>query len=105
MSDSKRKQQPKPPGSRSKWSQATPLQRAWHMVVMPFRALICFVNVSIFFLAYLGAMAPVLWAKVLWPRFYWFYEGILYMALQAFIGYWGYTADYDGGLRSGRMGE
>ena len=35
---------------------------------------------------------------MLWPRFYWFYEGMLYFQLQAFIGYWGYTADYDGGL-------
>ena len=40
-------------------------------------------------------MLPILWAKPLWPRFYWFYEGKLYMWLQAFIGYWGYTADYD----------
>lgn len=30
------------------------------------------------------------------PRLYWFYEGKLYSWLQAFIGYAGYTAGYDG---------
>ena len=83
------------PGSRSKWSQAsTPEKVAW-LLAIPFRALLCLVNVFVFFFAYFGFMLPVLWAKPLWPRFYYYYEGKLYMWLQAFIAYWGYTADYD----------
>lgn len=34
--------------------------------------------------------------RVFRPRLYWFYEGKLYSWLQAFIGYAGYTAGYDG---------
>uniref|UniRef100_A0A915D7X6 Phospholipid/glycerol acyltransferase domain-containing protein n=1 Tax=Ditylenchus dipsaci TaxID=166011 RepID=A0A915D7X6_9BILA len=85
----------KPPGSRSKWSQATTKEKVWWLIIAPVRAILCFSNVFVFFLTYFGLMLPVLWAKPLWPRFYWFYEGKLYMWLQAFIGYWGYTADYD----------
>ncbi|CAD5223859.1 unnamed protein product [Bursaphelenchus okinawaensis] len=83
------------PGSRSRWSQASTLEKVLWLAVVPLRTLICCSNFTIFFLTYFGFMIPVLWAKPLWPRFYWFYEGKLYMWLQAFIGYWGYTADYD----------
>ncbi|KAL3083121.1 hypothetical protein niasHS_010923 [Heterodera schachtii] len=85
----------KPPGSRSKWSQATSVERIIWISAIPFRMLLCLINITVFFVAYFGFMLPVLWAKPLWPRFYWFYEGKLYMWLQAFIAYWGYTADYD----------
>ncbi|KAI3422120.1 hypothetical protein GPALN_012653 [Globodera pallida] len=85
----------KPPGSRSKWSQASTAERIIWISAIPFRTLLCLMNITVFFVAYFGFMVPVLWAKPLWPRFYWFYEGKLYMWMQAFIAYWGYTADYD----------
>lgn len=85
----------KPVGSRSKWSTSNKIQRILWLLLVPLRALLCFSNVTVFFVTYLGFMITVLWAKKLWPRFYWFYEGKLYLWLQGFIGYWGYTADYD----------
>ncbi|CAK5025607.1 unnamed protein product [Meloidogyne enterolobii] len=85
----------RPPGSRSKWSQcSTPEKFCW-LAAIPFRTLLCLVNIFCFVFAYFGFMLPVLWARKLWPRFYWGYEGKLYMWLQAFVAYWGYTADYD----------
>lgn len=90
------KKKEKPPGCRSKWSVASTSERLLWLIITPFRAVFCVSNVTLFFLTYFGFMVPVLWAKPLWPRFYWFYEGKLYMWLQSFIGYWGYTADYDG---------
>jgi len=83
------------PGSRSRWSQASNIERAWWIFAIPFRALLCFSNCTLFFLTYFGYILPVLWAKSLWPRLYWFYEGCLYKMLEAFVGFWGYTADYD----------
>jgi len=82
-------------GSRSKWSTSNTLQRILWLIVIPFRAALCFSNITVFFVTYFGFMITVLWARKLWPRFYWFYEGKLYVWLQGFIGYWGYTADYD----------
>lgn len=84
------------PGCRSKWSVASTSERLLWLIITPFRAIFCVSNVTIFFVTYFGFMAPIWWAKSLWPRFYWYYEGKLYMWLQSFIGYWGYTADYDG---------
>jgi lysophosphatidylglycerol acyltransferase 1 len=86
---------PKPTGSRSRWAVASNMERLFWLVSVPVRAIICVSNVTVFFLTYVGFMLPVLWARPLWPRFYWYYEGKLYLWLQAFIGYWGYTADYD----------
>lgn len=84
----------RPPGSRSKWSQcSTPEKFCW-LAAIPFRTLLCLVNIFCFVFAYFGFMLPVLWARKLWPRFYWGYEGKLYMWLQAFVAYWGYTAGF-----------
>lgn len=85
----------KPPGCRSRWSQASTLEKIWWVVVTPIRTVICFTNVTLFFITYFGFMVPVLPFKTLWPRFYYYYEGMLYLWLQAFIAYWGYTAGYD----------
>ncbi|GMR59930.1 hypothetical protein PMAYCL1PPCAC_30125, partial [Pristionchus mayeri] len=83
-------------GSRTKFAAAESWSdRFLSIFLIPFRALICFSNVTVFFLTYFGFMIPMLWARNLWPRLYWFYEGKLYRWLQAFIGYWGYTAGYD----------
>lgn len=69
----------KPPGSRSKWSTSNEIERLLWIILVPLRALLCFSNVTIFFVTYFGFMITVLWAKKLWPRFYWFYEGKLYV--------------------------
>ncbi|KAF8383288.1 acl-14 [Pristionchus pacificus] len=83
-------------GSRTKFAAAESWSdRFLSIFLIPIRAAICFSNVTVFFLAYFGFMLPMLWARSLWPRLYWFYEGKLYRWLQAFIGYWGYTAGYD----------
>ncbi|KAI6213334.1 hypothetical protein M3Y94_00138200 [Aphelenchoides besseyi] len=92
---SAQKKTEKPPGSRSRWSQASYFERVIWVLGVPLRAVLCVSNVTVFFVTYFGFMVTVLWARVFWPRFYWFYEGKLYMWLQGFIGYWGYTADYD----------
>uniref|UniRef100_A0A1I8B1Q2 Acyltransf_C domain-containing protein n=1 Tax=Meloidogyne hapla TaxID=6305 RepID=A0A1I8B1Q2_MELHA len=81
--------------SRSKWSQCSTPEKICWLAAIPFRTLLCLVNIFCFVFAYFGFMLPVLWARKLWPRFYWGYEGKLYMWLQAFVAYWGYTADYD----------
>jgi len=47
-----------------------------------------------FVVAYVLAVFPFLPFRLLVPRFYWFVEGMLYRNLQAFIGYWGYTAGF-----------
>ncbi|KAI1719480.1 acyltransferase domain-containing protein [Ditylenchus destructor] len=91
----RKKSREKPPGSRSKWTVSNTAERILWIFLTPIRALICVSNVTVFFITYFGLMLPVLWAKPLWPRFYWYYEGKLYVWLQAFIAYWGYTADYD----------
>ncbi|KAI1720660.1 acyltransferase domain-containing protein [Ditylenchus destructor] len=93
--DGRKKSREKPPGSRSKWTVSNTAERILWIFLTPIRALICVSNVTVFFITYFGLMLPVLWAKPLWPRFYWYYEGKLYVWLQAFIAYWGYTADYD----------
>ncbi|VDM97041.1 unnamed protein product [Thelazia callipaeda] len=85
----------KPPGDKSAWATKTNLERIIWILQTPFRTLLCLSNVTIFLLAYFGFMFPVLWARSLWPRLYWFYEGKLYSCLQAFVGYSGYTAGYD----------
>ncbi|KAI6186369.1 CBN-ACL-14 protein [Aphelenchoides besseyi] len=90
-----KKKTEKPPGSRSRWSQASYFERVIWVLGVPLRAVLCVSNVTVFFVTYFGFMVTVLWARWFWPRFYWFYEGKLYMWLQGFIGYWGYTADYD----------
>lgn len=76
----------RPPGSRSRWSTSSKIERLFWILIVPFRALLCFSNVTVFFLTYFGFMITVLWAKKLWPRFYWFYEGKLYMVSNLFIG-------------------
>uniref|UniRef100_A0AC35G1B1 Phospholipid/glycerol acyltransferase domain-containing protein n=1 Tax=Panagrolaimus sp. PS1159 TaxID=55785 RepID=A0AC35G1B1_9BILA len=95
-SESSKKALKKLPGSRSKWSTlhswSDKLQ--WFLLT-PIRFVLCISNVTLFLFAYLGFMLPMLWAQSLWPRLYWGYEGKLYRWLQAFIGYWGYTAGYD----------
>ncbi|MFH4977750.1 hypothetical protein AB6A40_004459 [Gnathostoma spinigerum] len=83
------------PGDKSAWSQMTNWERLLWLLRAPIRTCICFTNVTVFFFAYLGFMLPILWARTVWPRLYWFCEGKLYRWLQAFIGYWGYTAGYD----------
>ncbi|KAJ1351293.1 hypothetical protein KIN20_007279 [Parelaphostrongylus tenuis] len=55
----------------------------------------CLSLVTAFFLTYFGFIIPVMWARRIWPRLYWFVEGKLYRWLQGFIGTWGYTAGYD----------
>ena len=82
------------PGSRSKWSQCSTTEKICWLVAIPFRTLLCLVNIFAFVFAYFGFMLPVLWARKLWPRLYWGYEGKLYMWLQAFVAYWGYTAGF-----------
>ncbi|CAJ0577014.1 unnamed protein product, partial [Mesorhabditis spiculigera] len=82
-------------GARSAVSQMNWQQRIWWAIRTPIRTLICISNVTIFFITYFGFMFPVMWASKVWPRLYWFWEGKLYRWLQAFLGYWGYTAGYD----------
>jgi hypothetical protein len=84
------------PGARSKWSTASTLEKIKWIFLIPFRTLFCVSNVTVFFFAYFGFLIPVLWLKPVWPRLFWYCEGKLYRWLQAFIGYWGYTAGYDG---------
>ncbi|KHN74611.1 Acyl-CoA:lysophosphatidylglycerol acyltransferase 1 [Toxocara canis] len=85
----------RPVGDKSAWSQQTNFERFIWLLKIPFRTILCLSNITAFFFAYFGFMVPILWARALWPRLYWFYEGKLYRWLQAFIGYWGYTAGYD----------
>ncbi|KAK5977488.1 PlsC domain-containing protein [Trichostrongylus colubriformis] len=85
----------RPPGSRSILSQATTEEKILWFIKTPIRALMCLSLVTIFFLTYFGFMIPVMWARKVWPRLYWFVEGKLYRWLQGFIGTWGYTAGYD----------
>ncbi|VDK53809.1 unnamed protein product [Anisakis simplex] len=84
-----------PAGDKSAWSQQTNFERFIWLLKIPFRTILCLSNITAFFVAYFGFMIPILWARAAWPRLYWFYEGKLYRWLQAFIGYWGYTAGYD----------
>jgi len=65
-------------------------------VRMPFQILLSAIEVIFFFVAYMLAVFPFLPFRLLVPRFYWFVEGMLYRSIQAFIGYWGYTAGYKG---------
>lgn len=95
-SESLKKAAKKLPGSRSKWATTTWSERISWLLITPIRTLICISTVTVFMFTYFGFMLPILWARTLWPRLYWGYEGKLYRWLQAFIGYWGYTADYDG---------
>lgn len=85
MINGKKIKKEKPPGSRSKWSTSSKIERLFWILIVPFRALLCFSNVTVFFLTYFGFMITVLWAKKLWPRFYWFYEGKLYMVSYLFV--------------------
>uniref|UniRef100_A0A7E4VXX3 PlsC domain-containing protein n=1 Tax=Panagrellus redivivus TaxID=6233 RepID=A0A7E4VXX3_PANRE len=94
-SESSRRKAKKLPGSRSKWSTTCWSERIKWILLTPFRFVLCISNVTVFLVTYFGFMLPILWAKTLWPRLYWGYEGKLYRWLQAFIGYWGYTAGYD----------
>ncbi|XGW01377.1 hypothetical protein V3C99_013935 [Haemonchus contortus] len=85
----------RPPGSRSILSQATTKEKILWFIKTPIRAIMCLSLVTVFFLTYFGFMIPVMWARKIWPRLYWFVEGKLYRWLQGFIGTWGYTAGYD----------
>lgn len=72
MNDNSRKRD-KPLGSRSKWSVSSGIEKLLWLLVVPLRALLCVSNVTVFFITYFGFMITVLWARKLWPRFYWFY--------------------------------
>ncbi|VDO64146.1 unnamed protein product [Heligmosomoides polygyrus] len=85
----------RPPGSRSILSQASTSEKILWFIKTPIRAVMCLSLVTIFFATYFGFMIPVMWARKIWPRLYWFVEGKLYRWLQGFIGTWGYTAGYD----------
>ncbi|PAV89094.1 hypothetical protein WR25_20513 [Diploscapter pachys] len=89
------KEHNRPPGSRLVLKQGTWFDKLCWIIQIPLRAAMCFSVIFIFFMTYFGFILPVSWAKHLWPRLYWFLEGKLYRWLQAFIGYWGYTAGYD----------
>ncbi|KAE9413279.1 hypothetical protein Angca_007838 [Angiostrongylus cantonensis] len=94
----KRREAPRrerPPGSRSILSQASAREKVLWFIKTPIRALMCLSLVTAFFLTYFGFIIPVMWARRIWPRLYWFVEGKLYRWLQGFIGTWGYTAGYD----------
>jgi len=83
------------PGNRSRLSQAKTIgEFTWNICWFGLRAVYCAFQIVFFLLAYFGFMIPILWAKELWPRLYWFLEGQLYRWLQAFVAYWGYTAGY-----------
>uniref|UniRef100_A0A914UTJ1 Phospholipid/glycerol acyltransferase domain-containing protein n=1 Tax=Plectus sambesii TaxID=2011161 RepID=A0A914UTJ1_9BILA len=86
----RRKEKPPPPWVNMNW-----FERILFCIKVPVRAVWCTSNIAMFFLVYFGFMLPVVWFKTIWPRLYWAYEGKLYRWLQAFIGYWGYTAGYD----------
>ena len=79
IDDGARARANKPLGSRSKWSVSSGIEKLLWLLVVPLRALLCISNVTVFFITYFGFMITVLWARKLWPRFYWFYEGKLYM--------------------------
>ncbi|CAI5451986.1 unnamed protein product [Caenorhabditis angaria] len=85
----------RPPGSRLVIEQGTLGSKLWWLIKTPFRTLMCLSLVTVFFVTYFGFMLPVMWARTVWPRLYWFVEGKLYRWLQSFIAYWGYTAGYD----------
>jgi hypothetical protein len=77
-------------GSFSRWTKAkTTGERLFSVAFVLMRAVYCVLQIIFFFLAYFGFIIPILWAKKLWPRFYWFWEGQLYSWLQAFCAYWG----------------
>lgn len=80
------------PGCRPKWSTGTLLDKIRWIILIPIRTILCSSTVTVFFFAYFGFLIPVLWLKSVWPRLFWYCEGKLYRWLQAFIGYWGYTA-------------
>uniref|UniRef100_A0A0N5C7L4 PlsC domain-containing protein n=1 Tax=Strongyloides papillosus TaxID=174720 RepID=A0A0N5C7L4_STREA len=83
------------PGKKTSWEAATLLEKIFIILRTPFRVVLCFCNVTIFFLTYFGFIIPVMWARAAWPRLYWFVEGKLYVWLQGFIAYWGFTAGYN----------
>ncbi|VDL78792.1 unnamed protein product [Nippostrongylus brasiliensis] len=85
----------RPPGSRPILSQASTSEKILWIIKTPIRTVMCLSLVTVFFLTYFGFMIPVMWARKIWPRLYWFVEGKLYRWLQGFIGTWGYTAGYD----------
>ncbi|CAI4225122.1 unnamed protein product [Auanema sp. JU1783] len=87
----------RPPGSRPvlRSPSTTTLEKVLWLIKIPFRTVLCLSLVTIFFVTYFGYMIPVMWARTIWPRLYWFVEGKLYRWLQSFIASWGYTAGYD----------